>query len=111
MSKRNKKKKKNENKQIKEYRIVPTNAECIEKGIYIFQFVLFIMGIIGAVAGGLCFMLSKFYGLEQYFETSIITIVLSFIVLFNYFTFGKFKEVRKKYGKGANKNDSGENRK
>ena len=111
MSRSNKKKKKSNNKSIKEQRIIPTNAERIEKGIYIFQFVLFIMGVIGVVAGGICFMLSKFYGLEEYFETSIITIVLSFIVLFNYFTFGKFKEVRKKYGKGVNKNDSRKNRK
>lgn len=104
MSKGSNKKKKRKNNSVNKTTInknkyYSTRAEKLEYFIYIFQYVLFICGIIGGVTGLFCLIVSRIYELSQYYETSIVTVILSFIILFNYFTFGKFKEVRKKYGK------------
>lgn len=102
MSKGSNKKKKKKNNPVNKTVVSnysPTRAEKLEFFIYIFQYVLFICGIIGGLAGLFCLIVSLIYELNQYYETSVITVILSFIILFNYFTFGKFKEVRKKYGK------------
>lgn len=108
MSKGSKNKKKNI--KVKEGKVVVSNTEKIEKCIYIFQFILFFIGVFGGIVGIGILILSLIYGLNQYYKTCIITIILSFLILFNYFTFGKFKEIRKKYGKGVKKNDSRKNR-
>lgn len=104
MSKGSKKKvKKNKNINTNKQKLSLNNTEKIEIFIFYFQYLLLILGILGFVLGLIVLYISYYFSLTLYYKTCFVTIVLSSIILFNWYTFGKFIEVRKKYGKKKNK--------
>jgi len=65
--------------------------------IYIFQILLFIIGIVGSALSLFLIGYSFYYGIKEYYSICFISFLISISFIVNYFTFGKFKEVRKYY--------------
>lgn len=103
MSKGNKKRSKKNNTKKENQKYVMNNTEKLEIFIYYFQYLLLILGIIGLIVGILLLAVSYYFSLSIYYKTCFITVILSIIILFNWYTFGKFIEVRGKYGKKKEK--------
>ena len=67
--------------------------------IYVFQVLLLIVGIVGSALSLFLIGYSFYYGIKEYYSICFISFLISISFIFNYFTFGKFKEVRKYYKK------------
>lgn len=71
----------------------------IDYGIYIFQYILLVVSILLLLCNIGVLVFCLYYALKFYYISVIIGIILSISLLISYFTFEKFKFVRKKYRK------------
>lgn len=77
-----------------------TPKENIDYFLYIFQFILLGLAIVFSIITVCVFVYCLYYGLSSYYMGCGFSLLVCGILFFNFFTFEKFKELRKRYKKG-----------
>lgn len=80
-----------------------TPKEQIDGFLYIFQYIILTLAIIFTILTVCVFVYCFYYSLKDYYIGCGLSLLMCGALFFNYFTFGRFKEVRKKLKKGRNK--------